>query len=278
MHRSILFFAALLIAAPAAAAPVEEVIAAERAFAADSQSESLKTTFTRFAAEDGIALRPFAILGAHEFIASWPDADSAGSLQWEPAFAGAALSGDLGFTTGPYETADGGHGTYLTVWQRQADGEWRWLIDHGAPGSRTPAAFDAPEVALLGPSANPANTEADGMLELMAADTHVDSSLAHGWAAIAEMLSDDARVMGMEADTAIGRTAAAGALAARPEPVAAHYEGGGVSAAGDLGWTYGYADWREGEETRRAAYLRIWQRQGDGWRIVVDNFAPFPPR
>jgi hypothetical protein len=98
---------------------------------------------------------------AQDYIASWPDADSAGSLQWAPAFAGASRSGDLGFTTGPYEAAGGG---------------------------------------------------------------------------------------------------------------------GGVSEAGDLGWTYGYADWREAEETRRAGYLRIWQRQGDDWKVVIDNLAPFPPR
>jgi ketosteroid isomerase-like protein len=279
MRRLALAAALLLTASPLAAAPVDEVVAAERAFAELSQSEPIKTTFAHFAAAHGVALQRSAVLGAHDFIASWPDADSAGSLQWRPAFAGAAASGDLGFTTGPYETSGGGHGTYLTVWQRQPDGEWRWLIDHGAPASRTPGAGG--DVALLAVAALPAMDRGEALRTLVRADATLDAGLAQGWQGLAGLLARDARLMGFEATTAIGHAAGEAALAARPASVFARHEGGGVSEAGDLGWTYGYAHWQEdtgqdGEATRRAGYLRIWQRTPGGWRVVVDNFAPFP--
>ncbi|MFI5228992.1 MAG: YybH family protein [Gemmatimonadales bacterium] len=63
------------------------------------------------------------------------------SLAWHPVYASAAGSGDLGFTIGEYLlTARGPSGAavqrvgkYLTVWKRQKDGTWKFLIDGGNP-------------------------------------------------------------------------------------------------------------------------------------------------
>ena len=49
------------------------------------------------------------------------------SLQWTPAKAEVSESGDLGRTSGTYESTMGGvtdRGKYLTVWKKQADGSW----------------------------------------------------------------------------------------------------------------------------------------------------------
>jgi hypothetical protein len=52
-------------------------------------------------------------------------------------------------------------------------------------------------------------------------------------------------------------------------------EGGGVSAAGDLGWTYGFVTWRQGEATKPGPYLRVWQRRPEGWQVLVENIHAF---
>jgi hypothetical protein len=59
-------------------------------------------------------------------------------LEWGPLFGAAAASGDLGWTVGTatYEFDDGtgpfrAFSKYLTVWVRQPDGTWRWLLDLG---------------------------------------------------------------------------------------------------------------------------------------------------
>ena len=61
------------------------------------------------------------------------------SLSWHPEFV--KVVGDIGVTSGPYEShnldAQGqdkrGTGNYVTVWQRQKDGGWRFTWDGGTP-------------------------------------------------------------------------------------------------------------------------------------------------
>ena len=65
------------------------------------------------------------------------------SLTWDPTRAHASDDGTLGFTVGGYEFtslgADGqpdvGHGLYVSIWRRQADGSWKVIMDLGNPTS-----------------------------------------------------------------------------------------------------------------------------------------------
>ena len=61
-------------------------------------------------------------------------------LEWHPLASALAPSGQLGYSVGAWEAVnqgDGGtrevkgHGAYVTVWKRQADGAWRVLFDTG---------------------------------------------------------------------------------------------------------------------------------------------------
>jgi len=69
------------------------------------------------------------------------------ALTWHPVFAWVAGSEDLGFTVGEYIATLRGpsgaavqrFGKYLTVWQRQGDGTWKFVADGGNP---TPKAAD----------------------------------------------------------------------------------------------------------------------------------------
>jgi len=69
------------------------------------------------------------------------DESSGVSLTWAPVTAEAAVSGDLGFTTGRYTYRARGHdgetvcktGDYVTIWRRGADGRWRAILDMGNP-------------------------------------------------------------------------------------------------------------------------------------------------
>jgi uncharacterized protein (TIGR02246 family) len=65
------------------------------------------------------------------------------ALRWTPSLADVGGSGELGYTIGAYEsettTADGeietGHGTYVTIWKKQADGSWKVVLDIGSEGA-----------------------------------------------------------------------------------------------------------------------------------------------
>ena len=73
-----------------------------------------------------------AVRGLWSGLFAVPDLD----LSWKASVAEVARSGDLGYTRGTYQismTDPAGpvtdHGKYVTVWQKQADGNWKILAD-----------------------------------------------------------------------------------------------------------------------------------------------------
>lgn len=65
---------------------------------------------------------------------------SAVRLEWSPTRAAARAGSDLGYTVGRYraspkESPDSviTTGTYVTIWERQADGSWKVALDIGSP-------------------------------------------------------------------------------------------------------------------------------------------------
>lgn len=66
--------------------------------------------------------------------------DSTYTLTWEPVFTKVAASGDMGYTYGTYKVVDKAtdslseEGTYSTIWQKDAAGKWKAVLDTGNPG------------------------------------------------------------------------------------------------------------------------------------------------
>ena len=66
-------------------------------------------------------------------------------------------------------------------------------------------------------------------------------------------------------------------LAKRAPQIAFKGLGGGASKAGDLVWTYGKAEWQRAGEPGVGYYVRIWQHQDAGYRLVFDQLLVAPP-
>jgi ketosteroid isomerase-like protein len=200
-------------------------------------------------------------------------------LNWWPAYAGIAVSGDLGFTTGPFVVGKGerkGYGWYFTVWRRQPDGSWRWVLDHGPPTREAaPFAADA-RVTALPPGRPSSRSKALGSLR--AAEAHLAAAIAQdARTALPRFLASDGRLMRVGPQPAVGAAAWAPLLAAGPERIETAPLGGEVSEAGDLAYTYGTARWRKEGAPVEGHYVRIWQRRAEGWKLIVDNMIPSPP-
>ena len=245
------------------------VVAAERAFAARHQTVSVKQAFAEFAAPDGVALTPEGTKNVLAFIATWPDRDNKGFILWWPDLAGIARSGELGFTTGPASFGGGQrYSNYFTIWKKQPDGSWKWLIDQGtnrgaqARGRTGRAGDDRRGGKPV--RARPARAKSNACSP---------STRAKAEVALSDF-APEARLLGWSDMPANGRAAIAAARTGRLG-LETEQDGGGVSTAGDLGWTYGYAGWTEGSQAKRAPYLRVWQRRDDGWKILVENMSPF---
>jgi ketosteroid isomerase-like protein len=279
MKRLPLALAAILAASLATAAPtvdVSEVIAAERAFARAARTDGVNAAFLRYSAPDALIFQPEP-KSAKAALTAQPL--PAIPLSWWPVYAGVAASGDLGFTTGPYVAGSGArkvHGWYFTIWRRQPDGSWRWVLDHGPP-TREAAPFgpDSPVAAL------PPGRRSDGgrvMGSLRAAEAHLAAALeADARSALPRFLAPDGRLMRVGPQPAVGVAAWVPVLAAGPARIETTPLGGDVSAAGDLAFTFGMARWRKDGARIGGHYVRIWQRREDGWKLIVDNMIAAPP-
>lgn len=258
------------------AVPADPVIAAERAFAARGSEVPVKQAFLDFAAPDGVLVSSAGgARNARDVISGWPDRDDAGYIKWWPVFAGISADGGLGFTTGPAVYGDNaGFSNYFTVWRKQPDGSWRWMIDTGVsmPGPSAEGR-DAPVrvvAAASGRRAPPtvALPEMDAADTAFAAEAAADAHAAYGAA-----VADDARVLGILDAPATGRAAIQAALAQRPAAIAFERLGSGTAASGDLGWTYGRASYEKDGAAVATTFVRVWRRDREGWRIVGEAIS-----
>lgn len=126
----------------------KEVAAMEDAFCAMATEKGLLAAFTHFAAPDVafIDTDPRKFRGL-EAVRERMGPDQPGEkLTWAASFTDVSDDGTLGYNYGRYESrhpgADGNEvargGFFLTIWKKQPDGTWRYVMDTGAP-DRPPA-------------------------------------------------------------------------------------------------------------------------------------------
>ena len=117
----------------------EAIMNADRAFSEISKKRGMKNAFIHYADSAAVLLRAgyFPIVGKDVIEYLQNINDSAITLSWTPENAGMAISGDLGYTYGIYNFQDKDtsyQGTYVSIWQKQADGSWKYILDSGNPG------------------------------------------------------------------------------------------------------------------------------------------------
>lgn len=110
------------------------LVQTEYAFAEVTKNSSVRDGFLQFIENDGILFRPGPVNGK-EFLEN--SEAQPGLLLWYPTASFISSSGDLGVNTGPWEfkrSADEepvAFGEFLTVWEKQSDGVWKFIIDLG---------------------------------------------------------------------------------------------------------------------------------------------------
>lgn len=257
------------------------VVAAERAFAADAPGLGITGSFTRWSVDDAVVISEGRAQTVRQvYPPDVPrDADEP-TLEWWPNFAGISRSGDLGFTTGGVAVNGERAGHYFTVWKRQPDGGWKWVYDGGvgASAAEVPGPETEPEILSLG-LAGPGATAETALAEVAEAERALGLGLRTDQrAAHLAVLADRGRVYVAPLPPAIGPKQAAETLAGWPATFeTGPMQGGGASEAGDLVWTYGPALWMRDDQPRTGHFVRLWQRQVDGWKLVLVELIPGPP-
>ena len=112
-------------------------------FSNRSKEVGMKKAFLEYMHADAVLLKPgkMPIIGAAavDFISSFND--STFSLTWHPEGANVSKSADMGYTYGIYtlQMGDSSYkGTYLTIWQKEENGDWKFLLDTGNNGIGEP--------------------------------------------------------------------------------------------------------------------------------------------
>jgi ketosteroid isomerase-like protein len=272
---------------PASLAPVVE---AEHAFSQRSIDEGMKPAFLAYAAPDGVIVNRRGPVNAIE---TWRQREPAptGLLTWWPTYADVSRAGDLGWTTGPYEFRekptqekpdDTGH--FFTVWRRQPDGSWKWVLDLGI---RHPA----PEVtetvlsypASLRKNSKPAAAaDADAARQsLMEAESKLSEASASGGfrTALLAHADESLRLYRQGTFPLVGKDSVAKAVKVLSEYITWKPLKADVSASGDLGYAYGSYELRINKSDDKPAelghYARVWKREGRGpWRVVFNVVNP----
>jgi len=147
--------AILLLPATAGAGPKEDLLAADKAFSDLSVAKGRNAAFLFYLAEDG---RLFGVGGeppiygkaaATKRFAERGGDPATNVLSWSPEHADLSKDGIAGWTDGTwmFVGAPNAKGTrakvsghYLTVWKKDANGQWKVEADMGTKDSVTPSA------------------------------------------------------------------------------------------------------------------------------------------
>jgi ketosteroid isomerase-like protein len=121
-------------------ADVSELQIIDSEFSDYSKQHGLRRAFLEYIDDDGVMMKdnslPMAGAKAIDLITSMND--SSVQMTWEPQGGDIAASGELGYTYGIYELRDGSdhvqRGTYVTIWKKQEDGKWKFVLDSGNQG------------------------------------------------------------------------------------------------------------------------------------------------
>lgn len=113
-----------------------EIIKADKAMSNMAAKDGFHKTLLLYA--DDSVVKPqeghLPVIGKQLLIKYWAGKEEVKNISWSPYKAEASKSGDLGYTLGNWKlvTKDTAlHGNYYTIWKKQHDGRWKFVVDGG---------------------------------------------------------------------------------------------------------------------------------------------------
>ena len=123
----------------------QDILNRDIEFSNYSEKNGMKEAFINYVADNGVMLRPNhkPIVGKDSItILLNKNKNSKSQMKWTPLYADVSSSADLGYTYGTYTStatmANGqtisSSGTYVTIWKKDKDGLWKFILDSGNEG------------------------------------------------------------------------------------------------------------------------------------------------
>lgn len=256
---------------------LEKLVATEKAFAQTAAEKNTKTAFLEFSADDGILFNPTPV-NSKEFWETRPIAPSL--LAWTPEFADISTNGVLGYTTGPWEfrpkgkdDAPVGFGHYVTLWQKQSDGSFKFVLDIGINHSQVALASNWTSPADSGKESNEQRiAAADASTQFFEMADKMGMEKAYK-----TFSADDIRLYRQDKIPLVGKKNAL--VEVKKDNSKIKFAKRSIfTSAGDLSYisnSYTLFD-KGGKETGKGNFLQIWKFRKGRWEIVLDLFNPIP--
>lgn len=260
----------------------------EQAFAKMAQDSGMVTAFLKYLHDDAVVFRPEPLNGKRWY-SSRPA--STAQLNWWPTYVEAASSGDLGLSTGPYEfrtensdTVPIYHGHFVSIWKRQANGEFRVMADLGNSYDNPDSIQSSLTIGNqqdAGDSTAGKKAHFDGQPTLADAESTFSAVTTEEGAmsGFAKFFHDDVRVYRDGSVPFVGKKSAAKVYSDSTVLMSSGATFTDVSQANDFGYAYGMSrQWTKGKSSGsgiKSSFLRVWRRTSDGsWKVVLDIDLP----
>lgn len=254
---------------------LRSLIATEKAFASTAAEKGTKSAFLSYLADDGIIFNPTEVNGK----LSWKNRpESPALLAWNPVWADVSSDGKLGYTTGGWEYRPKGKtdkpsafGEYVTIWQRQADGEFRAVLDIGIShptNNLSSGACNSPFDANLGKS------DGEGIDNAVFTDIFSNKSIANGYF---NYLADDVVLLRDGKLPFKGKKAAFLGLesleGAFPNSSFLKFNVNTSKVFGNMMYSWGvYSLTHKDKTVSRWNFVQVWKKRSGRWQIVLDIF------
>ena len=277
--------ATMITAAGAADFTAKDLADEEGKFAAYSVQHGMRAAFLEFFAAQSWLLRP-DLVDAQAWIRGRPDPPIV--LDWKSQQTILSASGDLGFSTGPsmYRSkadpkAPAAHGQFFSVWQKQKNGDWKVLVDHGishGPTATPNALPTTPLVALNLVAQKPGAPVYDAEEDFLDRTSKLGLRDAYG-----DSITGQTVLLRGGQFPIVGKVAIMAHVNAQEGKWSWAPKLQGTSNAGDFAYAVGnYTGKAQNGETGKGHYVRVWIRDANSeaptrWTMAAEIMTPEPP-
>lgn len=258
----------------------KSLVNAEKEFAKSIAKNGDKDSYIEYSSANALVFRPNPV-NAKTFYAEQEKGNN--EVSWTPNFAKVSRSGDLGFTTGPYELGGDGkdkkYGQYLSIWKVE-NGKWKLAIDLGT-NSNKPLAdptvrFEEPKDHYVPKFINEKEIKAGKDVILTTEKTLNTLLKTHGIAAFGGFLTKDARLIFPGYDAINGEGKILSFYNGMVSKINLKTTDVDKALGSDLAYTYGVATIDYKADLRESFnYVFIYEKAADHtWNLLVQAFVP----
>lgn len=256
---------------------LQKIYETEKAFERAAAARGINQAFLEFSAPDGVCFFPGYPVNCREFFRT--QKTSAAALFWNPNFVDVSANGAIGYTTGNSiirpqgkDDANAFYGEYLTVWQRQPDGNYLAVVDTGISHGK-PETIETKWISPVdsGKELNERKSSAADA-SIVFFETAKTQGLQKAYKIF---LAEDARLLRSGKFPITGKKAALAEFK-KEKSFISFAKRSVFSSAADLAYTTNSytLTGKNGSEIEKGNFVQIWKLRNNCWQIVLDIFVP----